>query len=104
MARRVFIVVLDSFGVGAAPDAAEYGDAGTSTLRAVVSSPELHAPNLASLGLFNLDGVDYGPRVASPRGAFGRLRELSCGKDSTTGHWELAGLVSQKPAPTYPQG
>ncbi|MEE1273917.1 MAG: phosphopentomutase [Olegusella sp.] len=104
MARRVFVVVLDSFGVGAAPDAAAFGDAGTNTLRAVAGSPELHAPHLADLGLFNLDGIDFGPRVEAPFGAYARLREFSQGKDSTVGHWEIAGHISERPLPTFPQG
>ena len=104
MTRRVFIVVIDSFGVGAAPDAGAFGDAGTNTLRAVAGSPELHAPHLADLGLFNLDGIDFGPRVTAPLGAYARLREFSQGKDSTVGHWEIAGHISERPLPTFPHG
>ena len=104
MIRRVFIVVIDSFGVGAAPDAGAFGDAGTNTLRAVAGSPELHAPHLADLGLFNLDGIDFGPRVTAPLGAYARLREFSQGKDSTVGHWEIAGHISERPLPTFPHG
>lgn len=104
MSKRVFIVVLDSFGVGEAPDAAEFGDFGVNTLRTVAGSPELCAPHLAQMGLFNLEGNDFGPRVDAPIGAYGRLRELSRGKDSTVGHWEIAGHVSEQPLPTFPEG
>ena len=102
--KRVFLVVLDSFGVGAAPDAAAFGDAGTDTLAACAATGHLSVPNLVSLGLGNLDGVTALPRVAAPRGAYARLQELSQGKDTTIGHWEIAGLVSEKPLPTYPEG
>ena len=104
MARRVFVVVIDSFGVGAAPDAEAFGDAGTNTLRSVASDPDFRAPHLADLGLFNLDGIDFGLRAPSPLGAYARLRELSQGKDSTVGHWEIAGHVSTRPLPTFPEG
>ena len=102
--KRVFLVVLDSFGVGAAPDAAAFGDAGTDTLAACAATGHLSVPNLVSLGLGNLDGVTAIPRTAAPRGAYARLQELSQGKDTTIGHWEIAGLVSEKPLPTYPEG
>lgn len=102
--KRVFLVVLDSFGVGAAPDAAAFGDAGTDTLAACAATGHLSVPNLVSLGLGNLDGVTAIPRAVAPRGAYARLQELSQGKDTTIGHWEIAGLVSGKPLPTYPEG
>ena len=110
MGRRVFLIVLDSFGIGAEPDAAEWGDEGSNTLCACATTGELAVPNMASLGLFNIEGalespyhVDLRP-VASPTGAFARLREASAGKDTTVGHWEMAGVISPKRFPTYPNG
>ena len=102
--KRVFLIVLDSFGIGAAPDAAEYGDQGSNTLAACFRSGFLEVPNLKKLGLFNIDGVTCGTKECAPTGAFGRCREVSMGKDTTTGHWEIAGLVSQRAMPTYPHG
>lgn len=104
MFRRAFVIVLDSFGVGEAPDAAGFGDVGSSTLRSVSGSAAFDLPNLKKLGLFNLDGVDYLEGVTSPAAAYGRFSELSRGKDTTIGHWEISGLVSEKPLPTYPDG
>ena len=102
--KRVFLIVLDSFGIGCAPDAADFGDGSCSTLASLTTSPELRAPNLTKLGLFNIDGVGCGTPADSPIGAFARLRELSRGKDTTIGHWEIAGIVSEQPMPTYPNG
>lgn len=102
--KRVFLVVLDSFGIGAAPDAAAFGDAGTDTLAACAATGHLSVPHLVSLGLGNIDGVTAVPASPSPVGAYARLRELSQGKDTTIGHWEIAGLVSPRPLPTYPDG
>ncbi len=102
--KRVFLIVLDSFGIGEAPDAADYGDQGSDTLAACFRSGFLEVPHLKKLGLFNIDGVTCGTKEPAPAGAFGRCRELSKGKDTTTGHWEVAGLVSQKAMPTYPHG
>ena len=102
--KRVFLIVLDSCGVGAAPDAADFGDAGSNTLRSCAQTGALHVPNLISAGIGNMDGVDYLPSVPAPRGAVARLREASMGKDTTIGHWEIAGVVSPNPLPTYPQG
>ena len=102
--KRVFLIVLDSCGVGAAPDAADFGDAGSNTLRSCAQSGHLHIPNLIAAGIGNMDGVDCLPSVPSPTGAIARLRETSMGKDTTIGHWEIAGVVSPNPLPTYPQG
>ena len=102
--KRVFLIVLDSFGIGCAPDAADFGDGRCNTLASLKTSPELHAPNLTKLGLFNIDGVGCGTPADSPIGTFARLRELSRGKDTTIGHWEIAGIVSEQPMPTYPNG
>lgn len=104
MAKRVFLIVLDSFGIGEMPDAANYGDTGSNTLRSCFSTDKLNVPNMAELGLFNIDGVDFGTKCESPRGAYLRLSERSKGKDTTTGHWEIAGCISEKPFPTFPDG
>ncbi len=103
MAERVFLIVLDSCGVGELPDAVNYGDEGSNTLKSCYDSGKLSVPNMEKLGLLALDGMDYKSSV-TPVGAYGRLAELSAGKDTTTGHWEIAGLVSEQPMPTYPEG
>ncbi len=102
--RRIFLIVLDSFGIGEMPDADLYGDAGSNTLTAVEQSDKLWIPNLTRLGLFNIDGTNPQKRVSVPQAAVVRLAERSRGKDTTTGHWEIAGIVTDKPFPTYPQG
>ncbi len=102
--KRVFLVVLDSVGIGELPDAAQYGDEGSNTLKSCMTVNECTLPNLKRLGLFNIDGVDCGEKESSIIGAYGRCREKSKGKDTTTGHWEICGLVSHKPFPTYPDG
>lgn len=102
--KRVFLIVADSFGVGAAPDAALFGDEGANTLGAVCKSPFLNVPFLKSKGLFNIDGVDCGCPASHPEGCFGKARELSAGKDTTSGHWEIAGLVSRQKMPVFPNG
>ena len=102
--KRVFLIVLDSFGIGAMPDSADYGDIGVNTLASVSKSPKFKADNLKKLGLFNIDGVECGEKVETPLSAICRLKELSKGKDTTIGHWEIAGIVSEKPLPTYPNG
>lgn len=104
MSKRVFLIVMDSFGIGEAPDAADFGDSGANTLKSVVSSRVFHAPTLAKLGLFNIDGAGLIEKDEKPLASFARLRELSRGKDTTIGHWEIAGVVSPKPLPTYPEG
>ena len=101
--KRVFIIVLDSVGIGALPDAMAFGDADANTFKVVSSHPNCVIPNLAKLGVFNIDGV-VGEKVVAPKASFARLGELSSGKDTTIGHWEMAGLVSDKPLPTYPEG
>ena len=104
MEKRVFLIVLDSFGIGAEPDAAAFGDEGTNTLGAIAGHPNFNCPNLKKLGLFNIDGVTAGEKTDAPAGAFARLQEQSMGKDTTIGHWEIAGVVSPKPLPTFPDG
>ncbi len=102
--KRVFVIVLDSFGIGREPDAPDFGDDVCNTLQSLTTSPKLNVPNLKKLGLFNIDGVTCGEKEPAPVGSFARLRELSRGKDTTIGHWELAGIVSEQPMPTYPNG
>ena len=102
--KRVFLIVLDSFGIGEMPDAANYGDKGSNTLGTVAKSPEFSMPNMEKLGLFNIDGVTAKAPYAEPEGVFARMTEQSAGKDTTTGHWEIAGLISKKPMPTFPNG
>jgi len=102
--KRVFLIVLDSFGIGAMPDAESFGDAGVNTLTACVTSPKLHIPNMVAAGLGNIDGVSCLPKTDAPAGAIARLAEASMGKDTTIGHWEIGGIVSEDPLPTYPNG
>lgn len=102
--KRVFLFVLDSCGAGAQPDSEAFGDAGVNTLRSCASSPELKIPNLLSCGLGNIAGLEFLGNVENPTGAYGKLEELSMGKDTIIGHWEIAGIISPKPLPTYPDG
>ena len=102
MAKRVFLIVLDSMGIGEMPDAAMFGDAGSNTLGAIRRHPRFSCPTLAELGLFHIEGV--GGEVGVPRASYARMREASRGKDTTIGHWEIAGIVSEQPLPTYPNG
>ena len=101
--KRVFLVVLDSFGVGALPDAAAYGDEGSDTLLACAKTGLLHVPNLEKMGLFQIDGVSPASSV-NPFAAYGRMAEASKGKDTTTGHWELAGVRLDRAFPVFPNG
>ncbi len=104
MAKRVFVIVLDSFGIGSASDAEIFGDAGADTLGRISASGELDIPNLIKLGLGNIDGVSCVEKTARPLASYGRLKELSRGKDTTVGHFELMGIISDFPMPTYPEG
>ncbi len=106
MKNRVFLIVLDSFGIGELPDAADFGDGGSHTLRSVAKEKAFCCPNLARLGLFNIEGCQVSGYLPEKDNiaAFGRMSELSRGKDTTTGHWEIANLVSDSPLPTYPYG
>ena len=104
MTGRVFVIVLDSFGIGAAPDAADFGDAGANTIKGVAGTGILSLPNMTSLGLGNIDGVDAIGKVENPKATYARLEERSKGKDTTTGHWEMAGIISESPMPTFPNG
>ena len=104
--KRVFLIVLDSFGIGEAPDAKDFGDEGSNTLLAVSKSLYFDLPNLEKLGLFAVDGAEIdGDRQSTvPIGTYGRMTEQSKGKDTTIGHWEIAGIISEKPLPVYPKG
>ena len=96
--------MLDSFGAGQAPDAEKFGDKGASTIKAAAVSEMFHLTEMGKMGLFNIDGIDAGNPVNDPSAAHMKLRELSVGKDTTTGHFEIAGIVSKTPFPTYPNG
>ena len=101
---RIFWIVLDSAGIGDAPDAALFGDEGSNTIKRCYDSGKLKVPNMKRLGLFNIDRMTYGEPVQNPEGGYARLKEESMGKDTTTGHWEMAGMISKQPFPTYPEG
>ena len=102
--KRIFLFVLDSFGIGALPDAESFGDVGTNTLRSCAKSSKLHIPNMLAAGLGNIQDVEGVEGVAAPTGAYGRMAEMSMGKDTTIGHWEIGGYISPWPLPTYPDG
>lgn len=104
MVKRVFLVVADSLGIGALPDAADFGDAGAHTFKHITKSPFFKDETLGRMGIYNIDGQDYGTAAEDPCSAHARMGERSKGKDTTVGHWEIAGLVSEKPFPTYPNG
>ena len=104
--KRVFLIVMDSVGVGELPDAADYGDEGSNTVKAAATSGFLDMPVMKSLGFFNIKGIDdmYDDIPAAPKYAVSRLAERSKGKDTTTGHWEISGIVSEKPMPVFSNG
>ena len=102
--KRVFLIVLDSLGVGEMPDAAAFGDKDCNTLKRISTSPEFCIDNLFKMGLGNIDGVNFLKKAELPSAAFARMTERSAGKDTTIGHWEIAGVVSDSPMPTYPDG
>lgn len=102
--KRVFLIVLDSVGIGDMPDAEKYGDKGSNTMKACWENENFHVPNMKKMGLFNIDGMDYEQDESSPAASYARMEELSNGKDTIIGHWEIAGIESKKPLPTYPNG
>lgn len=102
--KRVFLIVLDSCGVGELPDAALFGDVGAHTLKRISTSPYFSCENTKKYGVANIDGQEYLGPVEKPLGAYARIAERSMGKDTTIGHWEIAGIVSEKPLPTFPNG
>ena len=102
--KRVFLIVLDSFGIGNAPDADKFGDEGSNTLLSISKSDKFSMPTMGKLGFFNIDGVECGEKSEAPKASFARIIEASNGKDTTIGHWEIAGVESEKPLPVYPNG
>ena len=104
MNKKAILIVLDSVGIGALADAAAYGDAGADTLGHIVASCHPHIPNMMKLGLGNIDEISFSGDVTAPEGCYGKLKEVSAGKDTTTGHWEIAGVQLARPFPTFPNG
>lgn len=104
MDKRVFWIVLDSVGCGSAPDAAAFGDEGSDTIGTCYRSGALDVPNLTDLGLFNIDDTSFRDPQDDVSGCYCRMHEKSAGKDTTVGHWEMAGMISHEPLPTYPEG
>ena len=104
MIKRIFLIVLDSVGIGGAIDAKNFGDDDPNTLKSISASKNFDTPNLKRLGMFNIDGINFYGREEKPLGSFARVCEASAGKDTTIGHWEIAGIISERPLPTYPDG
>ena len=104
MKKRIFLIVLDSVGIGEAADASRFGDEGAHTIKSICKSPCFSIPNLLSLGLGNIAGLEFLGRTDTPTAAYARVEERSAGKDTTIGHWEIAGLLCENPLPTYPRG
>ncbi len=102
--KRIFLIVLDSVGIGAMEDAGEYGDIGANTLASVAASPYFFMPHMQKLGLFAIDGVCCGSKEGGHMAAIARMKEASKGKDTIIGHWEMAGIYSAQPLPVYPDG
>lgn len=104
MNRKAILIVLDSVGIGALPDAAAYGDVGADTLGHIIKTCHPHIPHLMEMGLGHIDGASFEPSASKPSAAYGRMREVSAGKDTTTGHWEIAGVQLPRPFQTFPNG
>jgi len=102
--NRIILIVLDGAGIGAMPDAPAWGDAGSDTFGHICESRQLNLPNLQSLGLGNIRPLAGVPAIANPRGGYGKCALKSNGKDTTTGHWEMAGIILERAFPTYPDG
>jgi len=102
--KRLFLIVLDSAGIGELPDCRDFGDHDVNTIKRCSTSDKFHLKNMIALGLGNIDGVDFLEKTDSPIGSYGKLNEASKGKDTTTGHWEIAGITSKQAMPTYPNG
>ncbi len=102
--KRIFLCVLDSLGIGGAPDSEFFGDKGANTLKSISQSQKFNIKNLIKMGLGNIDGIDYLEKAENPTATTARLVPLSKGKDTTIGHWEIAGIISENPLPTYPDG
>lgn len=104
MNKKAIIIVLDSVGIGELPDAANYGDKGADTLGHIINTCHPNLPHMMELGLANIDGAGFSGAVDAPKGCYGKLREVSAGKDTTTGHWEIAGIQLAHAFPTFPNG
>ncbi|MBR2942516.1 MAG: phosphopentomutase, partial [Clostridia bacterium] len=104
MSKKAILIVLDSVGIGALCDAAAYGDAGADTLGHIINSCHPYIPHLMEMGLANIDGASFAGAVSAPVAAYGKMCEVSAGKDTTTGHWEIAGVQLERPFPTFPEG
>ncbi len=104
MIKRAVIIVLDSFGVGEAPDAAEYGDVGSNTIEGIYNNTTMNLPNLRKLGLYNIDGLNINEKEDMPIGVYGKAAEKTKGKNSPVGHWEIAGFIKDEPFKTYYEG
>lgn len=104
MKKKAILIVLDSVGIGALADAAAYGDAGADTLGHIIHTCHPQIPNMMKLGLGHIDEISFSADSSVPAGCYGKLREVSAGKDTTTGHWEIAGVQLERPFPTFPEG
>ena len=104
MSKKAILIVLDSVGIGALPDAAAYGDVGADTLGHIINTVKPEIPNLMELGLGNIAGASFSGAVENPQGCYGKMKEVSAGKDTTTGHWEISGVQLTRPFPTFPEG
>lgn len=104
MINRAVIIVLDSFGVGEAPDAAEYGDVGSNTLEGIYNNTKMNLPNMKKLGLYNIQGLNIPEKEENPTGIYGKAAEKTKGKNSPVGHWEIAGFIKDEPFKTYYEG
>ena len=100
--KRIFWIVLDSAGIGEAPDADKFGDVGSNTWKSCYDSGKLHIPNMEKIGIYQIDGMEYAKSTENPTGSFAKMQELSCGKDTTTGHWEMAGYRNTGSASEIP--
>jgi phosphopentomutase len=101
MVNRCIVIVLDSFGVGEAPDSKEYNDEGSNTLVNIYNNTKLSLPNMKKMGLYNIDGIEISEKEINPIGAYGKAMEVSKGKDTTTGHWEMAGVILNESFDTF---
>jgi len=104
MNKKAILIVLDSVGIGELPDAAAYGDKGADTLGHIINTCHPQLPNMMQMGLGNIDEISFGGAVENPDGCYGKMKEVSAGKDTTTGHWEIAGVQLKRPFPTFPNG
>lgn len=102
--KRIFLIVLDSVGIGEQPDSYKFGDEGSNTIRVLSKTEWFNINNMRKIGLFNIDNIGFETPYENPIGAYGKCQEVSNGKDTTTGHWEMAGVISENPFPTYPKG